>query len=434
MALSMYLIYSSLLAVALLLGSPYWLYEMLRHGKYRKGLKERLGWVPERIRGEKPAIWIHAVSVGEVLAVSELVRRLRTEYPSHRVLLSTTTDTGQKLAASRFGTENVFYFPFDFAFAVRPLVRALRPELVVIAETEFWPNFLRVSKESGAKIAVVNARISDRSLPGYTRWQKILRGTLAQVDVFLTQTREDARRLEGVGAPQGRVFVGGNLKYDVPTPAKVAIVDQLRCALTQADAGPVWICGSTVEGEESVIVETFQRVREAYPQSTLLLAPRHPERFVSVAEMLRQTGIPFSRRSEWKGADLAGSVLLIDSIGELSSLYALADLAFVGGSLVPRGGHNIIEPAQHGVAILVGPHTENFRDIVGLFLGNDAARVVETSDLTKRVLALLENEAERRALGVRAAETLRSQQGATEFAMDKLKPLLPSHARGAAPK
>ena len=429
----MYLIYSALLGLAMLLGSPYWLFEMLRHGKYRKGLRERLGSVPERLQSGRPSIWVHAVSVGEALAVSELVKRLRAEFPNHRVVISTTTDTGQKLAAARFGTENVFYFPLDFAFAVRRWMRALRPELIVVAETEFWPNFLRIGKNAGARIAIVNARISDRSLPGYKRWQGILQRVLAGIDIFLAQTAEDVLRLKRIGAPAERVFVGGNLKYDVPPPAKAAIVDQLQSSLKGSGAGPVWVCGSTVEGEEALLLEAFKRVLPAYPEAVLLLAPRHPERFGPVAELLRSSGVLFTRRSQCNGATLGGSVLLIDSIGELAGLYALADIAFVGGSLVPRGGHNIIEPAQHGVPILVGPHTENFRDIVNLFLENDAVRVVGAENLASTVADLFANAGERRSLGMRAAEALRSQQGATEFAVTKLRTLLPTHAGEATP-
>lgn len=423
----MYLLYSAVLAVALLLGSPYWIFEMLRHGKYRRGLSERLGSVPPGLLDARRSIWVHAVSVGEVLAVSELVLRLRAEFPEHRVMISTTTDTGQKLAAARFGAENVFYFPLDFAFAMRPWVRALKPELVVIAETEFWPNFLRVVKQSGARIAIVNARISDRSLPGYKRWRGVLRRVLAKIDLFLAQTSEDARRLQEIGAPADRVFVGGNLKYDVPAPAKATIVDELRLALNQADAGPVWVCGSTVEGEEALLIEVFNRVVAAYPQAVMLLAPRHPERFSLVADLLRQSRVRFSLRSQWKGAWRVGSVLLVDTIGELSSLYELAEVAFVGGSLVPRGGHNIIEPAQHGVPILVGPHTENFRDIIALFTANDAVRVVTPDTLSQSVLDLFANQTERHTLGRRASATLHSQQGATALAITKLKSLLRIH-------
>ena len=217
----MYWLYSALLAVSLVLSLPYWLFQMARKGKYRAGLAERLGRVPRRIypRTGPSTIWIHAVSVGEVLAVSSLVARLRERFPDHQVLVSTTTATGQKLARSRFGEENVFYFPLDFAFCIRPYLRALRPELVVMAETEFWPNFLRESKASGAKIAIVNARISDRSLPGYLRFRKWLRPVLQTVDLFLAQSAEDGRRLGEIGAVADRVRVTGNLKFEVrPAP------------------------------------------------------------------------------------------------------------------------------------------------------------------------------------------------------------------------
>jgi len=408
-----------------MLGSPYWIYEMLRHRKYRKGLWERMGLVPSRLgSGGRASVWVHAVSVGEVLAVSELVRRSGTEFPQHRVVVSTTTDTGQALARKLFGAENVFYFPLDFAFAVRRWMSTLRPELIVIAETEFWPNSLRSAKEHGARVAIVNARISDRSLPGYRRWRRILRRVLAGVEVFLAQTPEDAKRLIGIGAPEERVFVGGNLKYDVATPMATPIVGQLRTLFAESGAGPVLVCGSTVEGEEALLIEAFKNVGAHYSGAVMLLAPRHPQRFDEVAELIERSGVPLRRRSQWDRHGLKGSVLLVDSIGELASLYALADVAFVGGSLVPRGGHNIIEPALHGVAIVVGPHTENFRDIVGLFLAKGGLRVVKAEEVGAEFLRLLQSDSERTALGRRAAETLRSQQGATEVSLGKLKGLL----------
>jgi 3-deoxy-D-manno-octulosonic-acid transferase len=372
---------------------------------------------------------VHAVSVGEVLAVSELIERLRDRYPGHRIVISTTTDTGQKLAASRFGAECVFYFPFDFKQSLTPYFDALGPQLVIIAETEFWPNFLRIARERGARVAVVNARISDRSFPGYRRSRRFLARILSSVDLSLAQTAEDARRLVAIGAPAGRVLVGGNLKFDVPAPPAAPIVDQLRSALRAS--GPVLVCGSTVEGEETLLLDSFKSVRSAFPGATMLLAPRHPERFPAVAELLGRSSVAFSKRSEWKGEALAGGALLIDSIGELASLYALADLAFVGGSLVPRGGHSILEPARHGVAIVVGPHTENFRDIVELFRNQQAVRVVDPGNLNDAFLDLVTHEDARRELGRRALKTLESQQGATRFTIEKLGELLGRDVRGA---
>src|SRR5271155_219075 len=244
-------LYSVALAVGMLVSLPYWLLQMARHGKYRQGFSERLGRVPWRLRlppEEQPVIWVHAVSVGEVVAVAGLVDELRLGSPQRSIFVSTTTDTGQALARKRFGEENVFYFTMDFAFAIRPYLKALRPKMVVIAETEFWPNFLRQAHGSGAHIAVVNARISDRSRPSYRRFRGLLRRVLANVDLFLAQTQGDAERLIDIGAKPERVHVTGNLKFDVPVPSPPAIVESLRKSMTAAGAGPVLVCGSTVDG------------------------------------------------------------------------------------------------------------------------------------------------------------------------------------------
>lgn len=422
----MYLLYSALLAAGLLVSLPYWMFGPRRKGKYREGLSERLGKVPAHLRGQTPAIWVHAVSVGEVLAVSELVGELRQRFPRYRVMISTTTATGQKLAKKHFGEESVFYFPLDLGFAIRPYLAALKPALVVIAETEFWPNFLRLAHKSGAHIAVVNARISDRSWPGYRRVRRILARVLRDIDLFLAQTEEDARRLGDIGAPAERVQVSGNLKFDVVAPAAPAIVASLRSAFQQAGAGPVVVCGSTVEQEEGLLLRAFENVLASHPRAVMILAPRRPERFEEVAKLLEHLGIRFWRRSLWSGDPIAGGVFLVDSIGELASLYALADVAFVGGSLVPRGGHNIIEPAQHGVPIMVGNHTENFRDIVGLFQSRNAVRVVGPAEFPLVLMHLLSHDAERAELGRRGAETLRSQMGATRRTVQALEKLLES--------
>jgi 3-deoxy-D-manno-octulosonic-acid transferase len=420
-------LYSVALGVSMLASLPYWLFQMARRGKYRKGLMERLGGVPSRLRlpeKDEPVIWVHAVSVGEVLAVASLVEEIHRRFARHRIFISTTTDTGQTLARKRFGDARVFYFPMDFAFAIRPYLKRLRPEMVVVAETEFWPNFMRLAHAGGARIAVVNARISDRSWPNYRRFRGLLRRLLDNVDLFLAQTPEDAARLQDIGASPERVRVTGNLKFDVPAPDSPAIVERLRKSLAAEGAGPVLVCGSTVEGEEPLLLKAFENLLVQHRRAVVILAPRHPERFAAVAALLDQMSIRFCRRSLWRGEALAGGVLLLDTIGELAALYGLADIAFVGGSLVPRGGHNIIEPAQHGVATVVGNHTENFRDIVGLFASRDAVRIVTPAELPLVLLELLANEAERKALGKHAADTLRSQCGATLRTAAALQELL----------
>ncbi len=245
-------LYSVALGAAMLAGLPYWLFQMGRHGKYRKGFGERLGQVSKRLRlphADEPAIWVHAVSVGEVLAVAGLVDELQRRLPQHRIFISTTTDTGQALARSRFGEESVFYFPMDFAFALRPYLRALKPAMVVIAETEFWPNFLRQAHAGGARVAVVNARISDRSWPNYRRFRGLLRKVLVNVDLFLAQTAADAVRLQEIGAGADRVRVSGNLKFDIPAPAPPEIVEKLRGVFAASRAAPILVAAARSMGK-----------------------------------------------------------------------------------------------------------------------------------------------------------------------------------------
>jgi len=424
----MFLIYSAILAVALLLSSPFWLVQMIRLGKYRAGLRERLGFVPRRVQRNSsgPVVWIHAVSVGEVLAIGTLVQELRANIPASRVVVSTTTHTGQKLARERFGEENVFYFPLDLPFCIAPYLRKLRPSLVVLAETEFWPNFIRMTSESGARLAVVNARISDRSYPRYKRFRGLLARVLRYVDLFLAQSEVDAQRLCEIGAPSERVRVSGNLKFDVAPPKEVALVEELRAEIAASDAGPVIVAGSTVEDEEEMVLTAFRAVLQGHPRAVLLLAPRHKERFEDVAQMLSESELPWRQRTLFETGEhaLGGAILLLDSIGELASIYALGDVAFVGGSLVACGGHNILEPAHYGVPILIGPHTENFRDIVELFAQANARIVVLPETLGEITLALLAREEERKALGERGRQVLATQRGATARTIESLQGLL----------
>ncbi len=424
----MFLIYSAILAVALLLSSPFWLVQMIRLGKYRAGLRERLGFVPRRVQRSSsgPVVWVHAVSVGEVLAIGTLVQELRAHITASRVVVSTTTHTGQKLARERFGEEDVFYFPLDLPFCIAPYIRKLRPSLVVLAETEFWPNFIRMASESGARLAVVNARISDRSYPRYKRFRGLLARVLRCVDLFLAQSEVDAQRLREIGAPSERVRVSGNLKFDVAPPKEVALVEELRAEIAASGAGPVIVAGSTVEDEEEMVLTAFRVLLQSYPRAVLLLAPRHKERFEDVARLLSASELPWRRRTLFETGEhaLGGAVLLLDSIGELASIYALGDVAFVGGSLVARGGHNILEPAHYGVPILIGPNTENFRDIVGLFAQANARIVVLPETLGEIMLALLAREDERKALGERGRQVLVTQRGATARTIESLQGLL----------
>lgn len=421
----MYFLYSILYALALLISSPYWLVGMLRAGKYRAGFSERFGFVPLRLklpRENQESIWVHAVSVGEVLAVSGLIAALKTEIPEARVFVSTTTLAGQKLAWDQFGPKSVFYMPLDLPFAIHAFLKETRPKMLVLAETEFWPNMLRMAKKRGARIAVVNARISDRSLPGYRRFRSLLSKVLKNVDLFLAQTEADRQRLIAIGAIPERVRVGGNLKFDIKTPAESTLSRALRHVLA-ADQR-VLVFGSTVEGEEPLLIPCFKAVLREFTSTLIVLAPRHPERFDAVAELLRSAGLSFWRRSAWNSSPIARGVLLLDTIGELASVYSLADLAFVGGSLAPHGGHNILEPAQFAKPIVIGPHYENFREIVRVFLAQGAVRVATPEQLTDCVLQLLRSPEEATQLGSRAKAVVESGRGSTQHALEALCELL----------
>lgn len=420
----MYILYSAALAMALAIASPYWLWQALRHGKYRAGFRERLGRVPQRLRGTRPdenCIWIHAVSLGEVMAISDLARELIARFgPGWRIVISTTTLTGQKLARQRFGDDNVFYLPLDFALFLRPFFRFLRPRALLLAETEFWPNLLQVAVQQKVRMAVVNARISDRSFPRYFRLRTLLSKAIRPVDMFLAQSEADRERLVRIGAPANRVQISGNLKFEVSSPKASELVSALKAAIPVAT--PVFVAGSTVEGEEPLVLDGFRSLLRSHPQAVMILAPRHPERFSSVADTLRQSQLPYIKRSEWKAQPLQGGVLLLDTIGELASLYELATAAFVGGSLVPAGGHNILEPARFGKPVFVGPHTQNFRDIISIFQRADAVHVLDVNHPDAEFATFFDDKW--RAMGQRALQVLNANSGALQKTVDALEVLL----------
>jgi 3-deoxy-D-manno-octulosonic-acid transferase len=420
----MYVFYSLLLAGAALLSLPWWIIQMLRLGKYRSGLPERLGFVPARLNDAQPgSIWVHAVSVGEVLAVSQLISELQRQYPDKQIFVSTTTATGQKLACQRFGENRVFFMPLDFGFAVRRYLNVLKPQLIVIAETEFWPNLLHLARKRQASLAIVNARISDRSFPRYKRFKWFFGRVLSQVDLFLAQTSEDAQRLREIGAPTERVRVSGNLKFDVRPNAQPALITGLRAAIGKDS--PTIVCGSTAEGEEEPLLAAFKTVQQKFPMAVMILAPRHPERFEKVAALISAEGLLLQRRNQWRPAQpIRSGIFLLDSVGELAAVYELADIAFIGGSLVPTGGHNILEPAQYGAAVLVGPHTFNFREIVSIFELGGAVKTVTVEALPAQFISLLEHPEERQRMGRMAKELFAKYAGATRRTLDALAPLL----------
>jgi 3-deoxy-D-manno-octulosonic-acid transferase len=419
----MLLLYSLVLALVLIVGAPYWLFRMSASGKYREGLGERLGFVPKRLlaRSDAPVIWVHAVSVGELLAAARMIEDLRKELPGWRVVVSTTTRTGQALARQRFGAENVFYFPLDFAFAVRAYLRVLKPRMLVLMETEFWPRLLVECHRSRVPVAVVNARISDRSWPRYLRLRFLWKHVLGGLKLVLAQSETDVERLRAIGA--ANVRYGGNLKYDIRATAPAVVTQALAKQIMPGTK--VLVCGSTLEGEEQMLLDV------APSDVLIILAPRHPERFEAVARLLERSGRPWVRRSQWMVAPTpfaAGSVFLLDSIGELASVYSLARVAFVGGSLVAGGGHNPLEAAQFRVPVVMGPHYENFRAIVDRLRAQNAIRIVGPGEIGKELKALLTDEVSARAMGERAYSVFSSEAGATVRAVDALAEIVRGQA------
>jgi 3-deoxy-D-manno-octulosonic-acid transferase len=416
------LVYNIGLLLVLAVGAPLWL---LRR-RWREGLRERLGDGAARVGhalGGRQQVWVHAVSVGEVVAVSRLVEELDARLGRGSVAISTTTQTGQKLARDRFGAARCFYFPIDLPWVVRGAFRALGPRVLVLAESELWPNVLAECANRRMPVVVVNARVSDRSLPRYERLRRWWRPFLEMLTLVLTQSAEDARRFVAIGVPEDRVRVGGNLKYDVRPPRSTGLVEQLRAQLPIG--AKVLVAGSTLEDEERVLLEAWPAICARMRNAVMVLAPRHPERFARVAALTRERKALLVERSNWRGEPLAaGSVFLLDSIGELGSVYGLASLAFVGGSLVPAGGHNPLEPAQFAVPVLMGPHSENFRDAVELLRGVDALRVVERAAVGEAIATLLADTNATAAMGERGKEIFEKQAGATQRAVDAVVRLL----------
>ncbi|HXG12944.1 MAG TPA: 3-deoxy-D-manno-octulosonic acid transferase [Gemmataceae bacterium] len=423
-----------LFALALL--SPWLLYKVLTTGKYRRGLLSKsLGCTPPLSPGRRA--WFHGVSVGEIHLLRQVVARFRQRHPDWDCVISTTTDTGLEEARKRFPDLPVFYWPLDFSWAVRRALRRVRPDLVVLAESELWPNFLLAAGRQGVPVAVVNGRMSPRSLRRYRRLGPLARWLFARVDLFAMQTAAYADNVCRLGAAPERVQVTGNVKYDgVETDRANPRTQELRRLLNVRADDLVWVAGSTQAPEEEIALDIFRRAQADHPHLRLFLVPRQKERFDEVAALLRRSGIPFVRRSAVRpGAPSpCHPVILVDTIGELGALWGLADVAFVGGSLDGRrGGQNMIEPAAYGAAVVFGPHVWNFRDTAARLVEAGAAiQVPDAAALDTAVRRLLADAAARERLGAAARRLVLQQQGATERTMDLLDELL--HSSAGAPR
>jgi 3-deoxy-D-manno-octulosonic-acid transferase len=406
--------------------SPWLMVQAWRTGKYREGWGAKLlGRVPVR-SGNARCLWLHAVSVGEVNLLAPIIERWERLHPDWEIVISTTTLAGHQLAQKRYSPRTVFYCPLDFTWSVRRAMRAIRPDLLVLAELELWPNLVRAAQHAGAKVAIVNARLSERSFRGYRRMAWLARKALGHVNLVAAQNEEYAARFRALGAAP--VEVTGSIKFDGARTERDNPDTQRFARLANLHADDVvFLAGSTQDPEESLALDTYLALSAEFPRLRLVLVPRHPERFDAVAEMLNRRGVRWQRRSRLDAdrADPGVRILLIDAVGELGAWWGTAHIAFVGGSLGQRGGQNMIEPAAYGAAVSFGPNTWNFRDVVALLLARQAAHLVRGSaDLTAFVRRALTDPAFAQSLGENARQVVLEQQGATDRTVQLLGSLL----------
>ncbi|HEY8563681.1 MAG TPA: 3-deoxy-D-manno-octulosonic acid transferase [Pyrinomonadaceae bacterium] len=425
----MFTLYSFLFAIGFILMTPVFL---LKREKYAAGFWQRLGFLPEFAPDERRVVWLHCVSVGETNAARPLVDELAKRFPAHRLIVSTTTKTGQDLARNIFKdkAEAVFYFPFDFRFSVRRALRRFKPSAILLVETEIWFNFVREADKSGASLAIVNGRLSEKSFRNYSYIGNFIRRVLSLIDLVLTQSDADAKRFVALGAAAEKVKVTGNLKFDQSFEPS-ALTETFRARFAIDEKSPLIVAASTHAPEERWILEAFGKLRKDFPHNPprLLVVPRHPERFAEVAELIDKTGFERVRRSEKPSEkDARADVILLDTIGELRAVYPLAEIVFVGGSLIPHGGQSILEPAVAGKAIVTGFYTMNFAAAVKEFLASGALvrlpaagenRVAD--DLAGAFAELLEDAEKRRALAANAFAVMRENRGATAKTIEHLQ-------------
>ena len=444
----MYLLYSLLLTLGVIALLPRFGVDAFRHGKYVAGLRERLGRLPPIKTDGRPVVWLHCVSVGEAQAARPLARAILEQFPSHALVVSTTTLTGQRVARDVFREDAVavIYFPFDWAWTARRALSFVSPRLVLVMETELWPNFLRECKRRRVPVAIVNGRLSERSFRRYHLIPRFIKRIVNNLDLALMQTESDARRMRALGLSPERVLVTGNVKFDVGAgTGEQEKTAELRGRFALDDGRKLIVAASTHAPEERLILEAFKQLCSMQGNSRvrMLIAPRHPERFAEVASLMESSGLPWSRRSSASSdLDPRSDLLLLDSIGELRAVYPLASIVFIGGSLTPVGGHNILEPAAAGVCTVTGAHTFNFKTIVAAFLEADALvqlPVLALKDtplsLAHNLQELLASDERRHTLGENARAVLERNRGATARTIKLLAPLFaPSSVQPEQPQ
>jgi 3-deoxy-D-manno-octulosonic-acid transferase len=417
----MYILYNIILLLLTVLLSPIILFKLITVPKYRGGISQKLGRVRKKVKrviqGSRP-IWIHAVSVGEVMAVHPLVRELKKKYPGRKLILSTVTVTGNYTARQRVPeADAVFFFPFDYPWVVRRVIRRINPIIFLVAETELWPNFFRELNRAGIPAAVINGRISPHSYKNYRRLRAFFNVVFPHVTLFCMQSEADAERIKDIGAPAERVMVTGNLKFDQKIPPAAASPVSLR------PGSKVITAGSTHRGEEAALLEVFRRLREKFPELVLIVAPRHPERFDEVAGLISRAGYDCQRRTRLSGT--IKDVLLLDTIGELRSFYGICDIAFVGGSLVKVGGHNLLEPAAMKKPVIFSRYLFNFKEISeALISAGGGILVKDKQELYVQADKLLSDRKYAQQIGNRAFTVIEANSGAAKRTIDAVRRLI----------
>jgi 3-deoxy-D-manno-octulosonic-acid transferase len=437
----MYLLYSLLLTLGFVLLLPRFAIDALRNGKYVTGLRQRLGDIPQIEADGRATIWLHCVSVGEAQAARSLVRLLTETFPNHTLVVSTTTVTGQRLAQTIFKEQAaaVFYFPIDWAWTVRRVLRRINPAAIFIMETELWPNLFHAARKKNTPIVLLNGRISDKSFRRYKRIRPFISRVLNDLTLATMQSEQDAKRIRELGLANDRIVAVGNLKFDSAGSAAAGeLTNKIAKRFGFADGRPLFVAASTHDPEEAVVLNAFRVIRQSHANLRLLLAPRHPERFAEVAALLSASQFSVARATAPAANDDAlADIVLLDSIGELSAVFPLAEIAFIGGSIAAHGGHNVIEPAAHGICTITGPHTSNFAAITRALLAKGAlVQLSEIShpaaELAEAVQKLLSDTKRRAEIGDRARAVCDANRGATARTLELLSPILYARATTAS--
>jgi len=435
----MYILYNSMLYLVTILFLPLFILLLIINKRYRDGLLQKLGVIRwnavSACSGSRP-VWVHAVSVGEVMAALPLVRELKRAFPRQPILLSTATATGKATAerSSQF-IDRVIFFPFDYPWCSRLFISRFQPLAFIALETELWPNFLRELNRRNIPAVMVSGRISSRSFPRYRMFKFFFQRVLANLTCCCMQSSADAQRLIELGAEPAAVRVTGNLKFDQALSEVSREITEKRCRdLNLNPEQPVFIAGSTHKGEEEIILAAFRELKKNFSGLVLILAPRHPGRFDEVAALIQETGMPFNRKTALSAAaEGPGDVILLDTIGELATLYSIATIVFIGGSLVPVGGHNLLEAAVFKKPVLFGPHMDSCAEIANALQRNGGGiEVADQAGLIKQARLLLSDRGLRESAGAHAYQVIADNSGALQKSMDVLKPIIEQQAARAS--